>query len=635
MTEWEESLFTLKETSFLNLLKNYIVDLSTPFNKQEMIKKLALWLGKAEHLDKLALCISEEERMILSAIHFLEGVHSDKLPLSWTDKQKENLKERLLIYENHDRIHLTPVLVEPFKERGIIDFSLLLEIVKEEGEETASFTPDDRLFMGFLSYFSVEKPFYLSDGTPRRKIVDELQEKLPYPAHWEDSFFGELAELFLQAGLLKKKENNLILGPKEELERFENFRPHERLLYLALLNGPASSRGRLRFLLNRLKTLLPPGSGLGRNGWKRLLYFIIPQPNHRDIALWEDLPTRLSLLGICTLNGDNIFFTGEKGEEKNESLRVHVQPNGDIDLPPGTAFKSSLVMSATLGKGETFYHFHLTRESFEAGLRRGKSSRELIGDLENLAGSELPGNLIMNFQEWEKQLHAIRKVPGILLQVGGYPRKIMDRIPELQEHILEKIADQWILMREETEEEWRLILAQVSLNPFEEHKLELSPDSGEFPDEEWVNLPDGDHRENWTHPLSHDKREELLDHLKTLELPEEQEKEFTRRIERGVILLKEQLTPAVLRSELCKAGGLDFNSKLRQISVAVDNEYARLELKLPGKGEIRTVKAVPLKLSNSREESLLTFRNEANGEEETVAVRKILEVIRFHGSLLS
>ncbi|MDC7223826.1 MAG: hypothetical protein PQJ60_08810 [Spirochaetales bacterium] len=634
MTDWEESLFSLKESSFLNLLKNYVVDLTTPYNKQEMIKKLTQWLGKEEHLRPIMNRITEEEKTLLSVIHYLKGVSAEELPLDWKDQQKENLKERLLIFEKDRCYRITPLLEQSFKEEGIIDFFLFLDIRKQTDQGTPFFKPDDRLLMGFLSYFSVEQPFYLNDGSPRRRIIEELQEKIPYPVRWEDSFFGELAELFLRAGLLEKRGNNLILGPMEILDRFEDYSPRERILYLALLNGPVSSRGKLRYLLNHLKTLIPSGHVVTPMGWERILYLLNPSPSHKDLIRWKELPSRLSLLGLCTVEEGEIGFPVVQLQEEQEVQSLLVQPNGDIDLPPGTPFTASLVMSAVLEKGETFYRFRLTRESFEAGLRRGRHSARLREDLERLTGRELPGNLITNWQEWENQLHALRRVSGILLKVTGYPRRIINQIPDLESHIVEKIGDEWLLMREGTEKVWRALLKEVGLSPFEEHRLKTDFTQEDFPREEGVTLPERGEGKT-TKKLPPGNKEGLADHLRSLNLPEEQEKEFLRRISRGVVLLPEQIDPSVIKTEIRKAGGLDFNSKLRQVSAALDSEYTHLEMKLPGKGEIRTVKAIPLELNNSREESQLRFLNEESGEEETVAVRKILEVIRFHGSLLS
>jgi hypothetical protein len=634
MTSWEESLFTLKEQIFFNLIKNYLVDLSTPFNKQEMIQKLTHWLSKDDNIEPLIARITPEEGLILSVIYYLKDVSAEKIPLNWNEKQRENLRERLLVYKKGDCFYINPLLEEKLIEKGIIEFSLFLDLKCITDKEVQFFLPDDRLLMGFLSYFGEEKPFFLNDGSPRRRIVEELQGKIPYPAHWEDSFFGELAELFLQAELLEKRDHSLILGSLEELEKFEKYTPKERILYLALLNAPSSSRGKLRYLLEKLQDLIPTGKGLSLLGWQRLLYLVVPTPSHIDCNHWKELPRRLSLLGLCSMSQDMLEFPKNKEERENQSQSLLVQPNGDIDLPPGTPFSSSLILSVQLERGETYYRFHLTRESFESGLRRGRNSLQLAEDLEKMSGQALPSNLMTNLKEWENQLYSLRKVSGILLKATGYPRRIMNQIPYLEDHILERIGDEWILMREDTEKEWKGLLGGVGLNPFEEHNLKQKPHV-DLPEEEIISLPTQIKERAEENSLPKTCEEVLKNQLESLELPEEQEKEFLRRIDRGVILHPKQLNPSIIRNEQCKAGGLDFNSKLRQVTVAMNSEYPRLELKIPGKGAIRTVKALPVDLINSKDESQLRYINELTGEEEIVAIRKILEVIRFHGSLLS
>ena len=635
MTKWEESLFALEENIFLNFLKNYVVNLTTPYNKQEMIRKLSLWLSNETNARTLISRIEEDEKIILSVIHFLPNVPADKLPLEWSDEKKNNLKERLLIYEDSGAFYITPKLEPYLLEQGVLRFSLFLDIRTRPAAETVPFRPDDRLLMGFLSYFSEEKSFFLNDGTPRRRIIEELQEKLPYPSHWEDSFFTELAELFLTAGLLEKRGNGLIIGPREELVRFESYSAGDRIMYLALLNGPDRERGKLRYLLDHLNDVLPSEGAISELGWTRLLYFVTPQPSRHDVQRWTELPARLSLLGICHLADEEITFLSPSYSEPEDHPKVLIQPNGDIDLPPATPFSASLVLSGHLEKGETFYRFRLTRESFESGLRRGNTCNLLVIDLEKITGRPLPGNLVTNLKEWEKQLYSLKKVSGILIKAVGYPRRLINQIPHLEEHIIESIGEEWLLMREDTEKTWKSLLADVGLNPFEEH--EALPQSAvlDFPEASSIHIP-GERRADMSSiPFTEENQKALMEKLKSLDLPEEQEKEFLHRIERGVVILPEQISPAVLRSEPCKAGGLDFNGKLRIVSSSLESAFPLLELKLPGKGGLRTVRAVPLELQNSREESDLVFLNEESGEEETVAVRKILEVISFHGSLLS
>ncbi len=635
MNDWEETLFALEEKGFMNLIKNYLLTLNTPYNKQSMIERLSAWLGKEDNRAALFSRITEEEKDILSLLYYLDQVPGDKLPLEWDEQIRENLCERLLIYLANDRYLITPPLREQLLQEGHISFLRFLDLREPAKPHRLLFAPDDRLIMGLLSFFSEEKPFFLNDGTPRRKIIEDLQEILPYPEHREDSFFCEMTELLLRADLLERKEKNLILCSSEKLESFEALTQESRIHHLALLNAPASSRGKLRYLLGKLPDLIPADRVISDRGWLRLLYLAEPRPSRQEIHHWQELPSRLALLGLCTHEEGETGFPPAAERTTEGGHPVLIQPNGDIDLPPETPFSATLVLSTSLEKGGTYYRFQLTRDSFESGLRRGRTGARLKGDLEKLTGHSLPPNFLTNLDEWEKQLNSLRRVRGILLRVSGYPRRIMDQSPGLAEHILERPGDEWYLMNEDTQNQWKSLLRDLGLNPFEE--IGASQESPSFipEEEEPLSLPRT--LEAAVSPgeaeTSMDK-EQLQEALRELNLPEEQYREFYHRIERGVLLFPEQMEPAVLRQEVCKAGGLDFNGKLRIVSSSLESRYPLLEMKLPGKGGIRTVQAVPLELHNSREESLLLFRNE-EGEEEQIAVRKILEVIRFHGSLLS
>jgi hypothetical protein len=633
MTNWEEYLLALDESRFFNLVKNYILSLETPYNKQGMIVKLSTWMTSEENSRYLIDNISPEESEILSVIYYLNEVPREFLPLDWDDKIKENLEERLLIFPQGTVYRITPVLEPLLIEEGIISLSRFLEWSEDESPKQALFTPDDMLLTGFLSWFSTGRNFFLNDRSPRRRSIEELQEKIPFPSHLEDSFFTELADLFIKAGLLKEKDKTLQLGSYGELESFEKLDYPERMALLASLNTPGKLGNKLGDLLSRLREVLKGGS-ITLNGWCRLQYLLSPRVDKNSKAQWSKLPRALSLLGLCTVDKERIGFPHfEKNKHQRDPLLV--QPNGDIDVPPHSSFSTALALSCELEKGGNFYRYHLTRESFERGLRKGLNGSELIGKLEELSQRPVPENLVTTIEEWEKQLSSLRIVPGIILNVTGFPERLLENNEDLQEHVSMKIADQWFLMKSETEPQWRALLQDMGLFPFEE--IEKGSDMI-IPERESISFLENISLEpvdDGNDDDSSDNREKLESYLTELSLPEELDKEFRHRISRGVVLFKEQLDPAVLRQEVRKAGGLDFNSKLRLISHSFDSRSPLLEIRIPQSGSIVSLLIIPLSIENSREDSLLKYKRVDNGEEGEIAVRKILEVLKFHGSLLS
>jgi hypothetical protein len=307
MTNWEEYLLALDESRFFNLVKNYILSLETPYNKQGMIVKLSTWMTSEENSRYLIDNISPEESEILSVIYYLNEVPREFLPLDWDDKIKENLEERLLIFPQGTVYRITPVLEPLLIEEGIISLSRFLEWSEDESPKQALFTPDDMLLTGFLSWFSTGRNFFLNDRSPRRRSIEELQEKIPFPSHLEDSFFTELADLFIKAGLLKEKDKTLQLGSYGELESFEKLDYPERMALLASLNTPGKLGNKLGDLLSRLREVLKGGS-ITLNGWCRLQYLLSPRVDKNSKAQWSKLPRALSLLGLCTVDKERIGF---------------------------------------------------------------------------------------------------------------------------------------------------------------------------------------------------------------------------------------------------------------------------------------------------------------------------------------
>ena len=76
---WRESLVTLNDTHFFELLRMYLGEIKTPYNKQKLIEELSAFLRKDENASMIVRLLSANDILILSAIKILNLPTQEKL----------------------------------------------------------------------------------------------------------------------------------------------------------------------------------------------------------------------------------------------------------------------------------------------------------------------------------------------------------------------------------------------------------------------------------------------------------------------------------------------------------------------------------------------------------------------------
>lgn len=120
---WRESFVTLPNNHFFELIRMYLGEIKTPYNKQKLVEELSSFLRKAETKKTIVALLDDDDICILGAIALLQKPTQDKLcsffasDFSFANLYEKllNLEERLLIYrKNPDKtvFGVNPLLEE-------------------------------------------------------------------------------------------------------------------------------------------------------------------------------------------------------------------------------------------------------------------------------------------------------------------------------------------------------------------------------------------------------------------------------------------------------------------------------------------------------------------------------------------
>ena len=104
---WRASIAQLNDNHFFELMRMYLGEIQTPFNKQKLIEALGNFLHKEEVRQNAALLISPGDIRILTAVQFMDnpttesltGLFSGSITCAELHETLMNLEERLLLFQ--------------------------------------------------------------------------------------------------------------------------------------------------------------------------------------------------------------------------------------------------------------------------------------------------------------------------------------------------------------------------------------------------------------------------------------------------------------------------------------------------------------------------------------------------------
>jgi hypothetical protein len=242
----------LPENTFFDILRSYLGNIKTPFNKQRLVDDLAAFLSRQEIQRRIAALLDETDRRCLLAVAMIPSATLQDLAIffegdySFADLYGFilNLEERLLLFkiinEGRPRINLNPVL-EPILKPILQEPSLLFPTWPLETQpngsteadntsQTASTITPELLLGALLAWLSNSGQVFKSDGSFKKKAQEEL-ERIFAQAGGE-SVASDLIHALEYLGILSIEEGIHHID-EDRLEAFASLDPGDRREYLA------------------------------------------------------------------------------------------------------------------------------------------------------------------------------------------------------------------------------------------------------------------------------------------------------------------------------------------------------------------------------------------------------------------
>ncbi|MEE0133852.1 MAG: hypothetical protein U0I22_08670 [Treponema sp.] len=348
VVQWRECLTRLPDNLFFELIRMYLGEIKTPYNKQNLIERLGAFLHKEQVQQNILLLLSPTDCQLLSAIFYLEHPTHKLLAQFFADtfsplQLKEslmNLEERLLIFRNTSNLlpkeqpafFLNPILESSLQQR--LHPSLLLPLPQEfqnqvEGKPLPQLSAN--LLATFYSFIKEYPDVCRQDGTIKKRAIQRLSLIFPFQFTEDIALFFQTLIMGLKnLSLLKENEK----GFEPDFQRWTAFAQLPAHLQEAYLVAAACGRDTKAKLQQKagiflsMANLCPP-EGFTQDAFLRL-EFLIQYMNPENLKLTQKASpqsesTKASSEGILsgTRAGTSSRFARMMAEaEKNRQVKA-------------------------------------------------------------------------------------------------------------------------------------------------------------------------------------------------------------------------------------------------------------------------------------------------------------------------
>lgn len=648
--DWKRLILTTPDDTFFDLMRNYLGDIKTPFNKHLLIEKLSVLLRKKETLQQIIAMIDRADAELISIIYILNEPAIDRLftvlkqdsNLFELHHHLLNLEERLIIFRESEtgKIRINPLLKQPLMEK-VIDSAYVFPVFPEKKvPDSKAHLPwiSDTCLVAFLSYILKNPLMLKANGTLRKKNIIDIKRIFPglVVRNSIDSRFSLLLGIMKQMGMIKIEED----GVRPSIEKWISYSKltlEERRSYIWACawqyrnKEDALSLGKTAEITAALYRIFPVNAAVETNAIRRMVLVVSEHTHSADSV--DNLINVLVDLNIL-LTADDLCYTLNPNIPNQKDVPLVFQPNFELSIHPGAEIKDAILVgiAADIQNHDVVSRYEITKTSFCRALGFGMSAQQIVERFEMLCGRSIHQNAVFTFLNWEKEFTSLRLINGLILTVDEDRQHLVEHSNHLKPLIDEILAPGIYVLRPAAYSHIAFALKESGIDPVPEvfsagAQRPLVDESEDLfekirIDETIAPIAIADHPGEI--PAAGDIRKDLREYIKSMRLPPEQKEYLNAKITKKLILSPNQMTKIRFSKEGNAAKGFDYLGKVRLIQQALSNQWDLLELlvrKSDGSPQKLIVK--PLELYNKGSDLELSCRVLPGEDKFTIQVKKI------------
>jgi len=668
--DWTEAMLQLPERTFFLLMRLYLGEIKTPFNKQRLVESLGGFLSKVETQRTIIQSLDRLDILILTAVDTLPVTNRGALLIflsSETTLQTRltNLEERLILYRNgytddYDRV-INNYSINPFLYKSIEPLldshSLFLPQQKKEPQRAVTLC-DDLVLAGLYTFFLKETDVLKMNGA--FKVRAEKQLKAVFQdAATDVRCFKMLCTGLQNLGLLIREEASFI--PQQgRWEEFFKQKPFDRKMYLAAaVYGHIrreSMQRRAQFFSDFLTSLDPRGV-YDDTVLKRFFDFLFQHlhiETNGDASIFPDMMLEDELTMIETLK--TLKFLLPVGEYWQLNTASFNQESLEQPLIAAPSFEMTILPFTALGRIFpvlscmepvsilTTGRFTITRAACLRCFERCSTDKALIALLDEATGGILPQNIKVSISEWYLQCTAVGLYYGFVITVAEDKRKLFQQNAGLQDIIYKELAGGVYLIKQMDLDSVRTMIKSAGLDVtfYTTDASRRYTVAGFASIEHRYSVIDSvDEKAKKRQAPQYEQEKDYSEHIRELQdlvdtMPIDQcnKQSLKEKVAKKLIITKEQLYGAPADTEGREVSGLDFLGKIHLAETAIA-DADRLEVSIDGVSGRRIVIGIPIAIEKTEHDAVLVIQEENAKYKEKISIAGIIKMRSFRNSFFS
>ncbi len=622
--QWRESMETLPAQTFFPLMRTYLGEIQTPFNKHKLIERLSSVLRNEENRRTIGSLLSERDIKILTALtllrtatrHSLENFFEGEYPPRELWTAALNLTDRLIIYFYQEDLSGSSLRLNPLLEDTIGPFIDIRTVLPPPViAQPADFAPPPLSPLFFAAFFSyVRSSPDLCKVKTGLKKKDTLRLEKLFPAQ------QERLELLLGACLnleiFRRGERGIFID-EAKLAAFADLNESDRLAFLSIAAAARFRRDHIRIyaqqLLNTAASI--PPEGLTRQSIKRIWFVQSEQQEdfkaHAACSRFTQLiTTELAEEDMQDFNPENYTdkvldaahafgLFEEKGRTADgTSVFVRSAAACAAESPPIDEAQLRKAVSATAANTVTVFpvlplpellelalfmdctafgtaaEFEINKKSACRAFDHNLTPEHLCTRLERFCAYPLPQSLKANFDEWYAAYTSAILYKGYVLKTNERISRLIEKTSELSACVQCRLSDGVYFLNIPLNTDAAHVLSRAGLSMTAGIQQAVpEPIAVTFPA-----LAAGKNQlaEFSRAPSAHEDPDQCAEIqrnfseiLAGLELDDAERKCLAGRIARKIVINPTQLSAATMKLENLEADGTEYFKKLRLLEDAV------------------------------------------------------------------
>lgn len=664
-------MLQLPERTFFLLMRLYLGEIKTPFNKQRLVESLGGFLSKTETQRTMIESLDRLDLLILTAVHTLPMPNRGALLIFLSSEtalqtRLTNLEERLILYrscytDDYDRV-VNNYTINPFLYKSVeplLDSHALFLPQQDQEPQSEATLCDDIVLAGLYTFFLKETDVLKMDGA--FKIRAEKQLKAVFQNTVAD--IGSVKTLctgLQNLGLLMGEAASLI--PQQgRWEEFFKQTPFDRKMYLiAAVYGHARRdvmQKRAQFFSDFL-TMLDPNGAYDDSALKRFFDFLYLRVLHTETdgntEPFPDMMVENELRMIDTLKTFKFLLPVEEYWQLNTAVfhqKSLAQPliiasSFEITMLPFTALGQLFSVLSCMEPVSilTTGRFSITRAACLRCFERCSTDKALIALLEKASGGTLPQNIKVSISEWYLQCTAVGLYYGFVITVSEDKRKLFKQNAGLQDIIYKELADGVYLIKQMDSESVRTMIKSAGLDV----TFYATDTTGRYTAAGFASI---EHRHSMfggcdkkakrRHTAQFGRGKDYGKHIQelqavvdTMPINQYNKQSLKEKIAKKLIITKEQLYGVPEDTEIREVSGLDFLGKIHLAETAIADK-SRLEVSIDGALGRRLMIGIPIAIEKTEHDAVLVIQEENTRCKEKISIAGIIKLRAFRSSFFS